>query len=337
MMKLTTLLKIWIPGLICMFFMQSLPAQTSIRASIDSTMILIGEQTVVRLDVVTEKGTPVELPVIRDTLAGGVWVLEQSKPDTLPADNNRIQIKQDFLITSFDSALYVLPPFQVVSRNDTLLSNKLVLKVVTYPDIDPEKGFYDIKEVMRPQFVLGDYLLYIWIVLISFFLLSTIMYIVRKRKRSEPIINFKPVRPKLPPHLEAIDRLDKIKQEKIWQYGRNKEYYTEITEVLRVYITERFGVNALEMTTDEILSNIYRLHEVHSAHETLKKILELADIVKFAKYVPLPSDNEVSILNAYLFVNQTKIEKLPSEEETKEGEMQPVEKIIMEEKHSENK
>ncbi len=285
-------------------------AQTVVQASIDSTMIMIGEQTSVHLEVVTGKDNPVGWPIVTDTLTRGIIVLEAGKRDTSITDNNRLLIKQDFLVTSFDSALYVIPPFIVTSGTDTLKSNVMVLKVVTYTDVDPEKGIYDIKPVMTPDFVLADYYPYIFGIMGGLFLFCVIMYILQKRKKKEPVFSFMKKEPKLPPHLEAISKLDKIKVEKLWQQGRNKEYFTQITEVLRQYIMRRFQVNAMEMTSEEILSEIYRLHDVHSVYDTLKHVLELADLVKFAKYVPLPNDNEMSILNAYLFVNQTKIEEL---------------------------
>jgi hypothetical protein len=241
-------------------------------------------------------------------------VLEAGKPDTTGADNNRISIKQDLLITSFDSALYIIPPFQVVDGQDTILSNTLVLKVITFPDVDPSKGVTDIKPVMDADFVLSDYYAYIFGIPGALLLFCIIMYIIQKWKKKEPVFTFKAPEPKLPPHVEAISHLDRIKAAKLWQQGKNKEYYSDITDVLRKYILDRFGVFALEMTSDEILSEIYRLSDAHSVHSTLKQILELADLVKFAKYVPLPDDNEITLMNAYLFVNQTKVEQAKIEE-----------------------
>ena len=312
MMKLMRFLKIIVVGIGCLCGVSQISAQTIVHASIDSTMILIGEQTLVHLEVTSNQNQKLEWPWVADALTDGILVLEKSKQDTVLMDNNRLSIKQNYLITSFDSALYVIPPFRiVVDGADTLLSNSMVLKVITYPDIDPEEGINDIKPVISPEFVLGDYALYIWIVLGSLLVFCILMYILQKRKKKQPILSFKTTsKPKLPPHIEAISQLDKIKVEKLWQQGRNKEYYTQITDVLRVYVGERFHINAMEMTSDEILSEIYRLHDAHSAHETLKHVLELSDLVKFAKYVPLPNDNETSIMKAYLFVNQTKIEEI---------------------------
>ncbi len=327
-MRLTKYLKIMF-GICFLVFLQPLKAQTIIHASIDSTLLMIGEQATIHVEVVTNKDKKIEWPVFSDTLVKNIMILESFPIDTSKADNDRILLKKDYLITSFDSALYVIPPFTVIDALDTLQSNALVLKVVTFPEIDPENGFYDIKTVLKPDFVFSDYYIYVWIVLLSLFLFCMSMYIIQKRKKKEPVFGFIKNKPKLPPHVEAISKLDKIKQEKLWQQGRNKEYYTQITEVLRIYLMDRFGIYALEMTSDEILEEIQRLQEVHSTSETLKQILELADLVKFAKYTPLPNDNEMTLLNAYLFINQTKIEELQQPSVDKNGSE--------EEKRNENK
>ncbi len=319
MMKLVKQTKIWMVLIGALLFIQQANSQTVISASIDSSMIMIGEQTLIHLDITTGKDQKIQLPLMTDTIITGIVLLQTEKPDTIQTDNNRLRIRQDYLITSFDSALYVIPPLKVIDGQDTLYSNSLVLKVMTFPDIDTEQGFFDIKTVLKPDFVLADYYVYIWSVLGALFLICAVMYILQKRKKKEPIFSFIKSGPKIPPHIEAMSKLDKIKVEKLWQYGRNKEYYSEITEVLRKYIMDRFGINALEMTSDEILSEIYRLHDAHSVYDTLKQVLELADLAKFAKYAPESNENEVSILNAYLFVNQTKIEEIKQAEGEEEN------------------
>jgi hypothetical protein len=294
----------------CLVCVKPVASQTIVRATIDSAMLMIGEQRRIYLEVITDKGRQVLLPPFSEYLVDGVMVLEAGKPDTIDAGNNRVAIKQDYLITSFDSALYIIPPFRVLDGQDTLLSNPLVLKVQTFPDVDPEQGIIDIKPVMDADFVLSDYYLYIFGIPGALLLLCIIMYIIQKWKKKEPVFTLKAPEPKLPPHVEATTRLDRIKAAKLWQQGKTKEYYSDITDVLRKYIMDRFGIFALEMTSDEILSEIYRLNDAHSVHSTLQQILKLADLVKFAKYIPLPDDSEITIMNAYLFVNQTKIEEL---------------------------
>ena len=115
---------------------------------------------------------------------------------------------------------------------------------------------------------------------------------------------------------QAIKELDEIKQQKLWQQGRSKEYYTLITDTLRKYIEERFGINAMEMTSGEILELIRKNSEAQSVYDNLRQILQLADFVKFAKMNPLPDENDLSMMNAYLFVNQTKVEEMQEPEST---------------------
>ena len=129
-------------------------------------------------------------------------------------------------------------------------------------------------------------------------------------------------------NMKPLGSLDEIKQQKLWQQGRSKEYYTLITDTLRRYIVDRFGINAMEMTSGEILDIIRKQQEATSVYESLKQIMQLADFVKFAKMNPLPDENDLSLMNAYLFINQTKIEEIPvpGEDGKGEGEEKPVEK-----------
>lgn len=294
--------------------------QTLIDVSIDSAAILIGEQTVLHLTVTTDNGKNVILPIPNDTLMTGVEVLNIAKADTTVIDNNRLLIKQDILVTSFDSSLYLLPPFKVIDQTDTIYSNQVALKVSTIPvNIDKPDEFNDIKDTWDPPFVLADYYLLIYGVLFACFLICLIGYILKRLRNRQSIIPFKKQEPKLPPFEMAMKELDEIKQQKLWQQGRNKEYYTLLTDTLRKYMVNRFGINAMEMTSGEILELIRLESEANSSYNSLKQILELADFVKFAKLHPLPDENELSLMNAYLFVNQTKVVEVASPEESKES------------------
>jgi len=240
-----------------------------------------------------------------------VEVLEISKIDTVDIGNNRIQMKYDFLVTSFDSALYLLPPFMVISEADTAFSSELALKVSTLPVDTESKQFYDIKDVRKPPFVLMDYLPTILLILAILAFAALVAYVINRLINKKSLMPFKKEEPYIPSHIRAMRRLDTIKAEKLWQAGKIKEYHSEITDTLRKYIEERFGVGALEMTSGEILSEIKKYNEADVASDNLKQILVLADFVKFAKYKSFPDENELSMMNAYLFVNNTKKEELP--------------------------
>lgn len=309
----------------CLFLLLTLLAgsgqlfaqKTLIDVKIDSAAILIGEQTVLHLTVTTDKDKEVQIVIPNDTLMAGVEVLSLSKADSTEIENNRMLIKQDILISSFDSSLYLLPPFKVIDGVDTVYSNQIALKVSTVPvNVDKPEEFYDVKDIWKPPFVLADYYPLIYGVLLGLFLFCVIMYILQRLRNKQSLIPFKKQEPKLPPHEQAIKELDEIKQQKLWQQGRSKDYYTLITDTLRRYIVERFGINAMEMTSGEILEIIRKEQGADSVYANLKQILNLSDFVKFAKMNPLPDENDLSMMNAYLFVNQTKIEEVAADPET---------------------
>lgn len=299
---------------------------TLLDVKVDSAAILIGEQTVLHLTLTTDKDKNVQLVIPHDTLMNGVEVLAIPKADSTLIENDRLLIRQDLLVTSFDSSLYLLPPFMAIDGTDTVFSNQVALKVSTIPvNVDKPEEFNDIKSVWKPPFVLADYYAWIFGILITLFLVCVIGYVVQRIRNKKPILAFKKAEPKLPPHEQAVKELDEIKQQKLWQQGRSKEYYTQITDTLRRYLIERFGIQALEMTSGEILDAIRKHEEAESVYNSLKQIMQLSDFVKFAKMNPLPDENELSLMNAYLFINQTKQVEIPVPAGEAEGK-EPAEK-----------
>ena len=287
--------------------------QPVVNASMDTAQILIGEQTRVYLEIAADKNSLLQLPFITDELTQGVEVLAISPMDTIDLGNNRMQIRYEYLITSFDSALYLLPPFQVIVGIDTFYSNQLALKVSTLP-VDTESGnFYDIKDIWKPPFVLSDYAAVFWIIFGICILILLILYLIFRKKKKLPWLPILKDEPQLPPHIRALQALDIIKSQKLWRQGKDKEYHSQLTDVIRKYIDERFGINAMEMTSSQILQTIHDEREVDPVFQKLKQLLLLADLAKFAKYHPLPDENEVSLMHAYLFVNSTTPVQIPEE------------------------
>ena len=265
--------------------------QTLIDVKVDTADILVGEQTTLH-------------------------VISVSDADSTVADG-RLVIRRDILVTSFDSSLYLLPPFIAIDGADTIASNQVALKVSTVPvDVDNPEKFYDIKDVWKPPFVLADYYPWIFGILTALFLICVIGYLVQRYRRHRSEVPVKPAEPELPPYETAIRELDSIKDQKLWQQGLNKEYYTQVTDTLRRYISRRYGVNAMEKTSEEILAIIERETDERTVYDTLRQVLRLSDYVKFAKLHPLPDENDESMRNAYLFVNQTKRTEAPQPDGT---------------------
>ena len=128
----------------------------------------------------------------------------------------------------------------------------------------------------------------------------------------------KPVKKRLPPYEEAMINLQNLKAAQLWQQGKEKEYFTGLTDILRVYIDRRFGINAVEMTSTQIIDTLKKNEETKAVNEQLEMILEVADIVKFAKVRPLADDNEVAFQRAVNFVEETRpIEQPEKKEEEK--------------------
>lgn len=289
--------------------------QTLIDVKVDTADILVGEQTTLHVTVTTDPNRRIIIPLPSDTLMTGVEVISVSDADSTVADG-RLVIRRDILVTSFDSSLYLLPPFIAIDGADTIASNQVALKVSTVPvDVDNPEKFYDIKDVWKPPFVLADYYPWIFGVLTALFLICVIGYLVQRYRRHRSEVPVKPAEPELPPYETAIRELDSIKDQKLWQQGLNKEYYTQVTDTLRRYISRRYGVNAMEKTSEEILAIIERETDEHTVYDTLRQVLRLSDYVKFAKLHPLPDENDESMRNAYLFVNQTKRTEAPQPDE----------------------
>ena len=187
-------------------------------------------------------------------------------------------------------------------------------------NVDKPEEFYDIKNIWKAPFVLADYYPWIFGILIALFLICVVGYILQRIRNRKPLLPFSKPVPKLPPHEQAVKELDDIKQQKLWQQGRSKDYYTQITETLRRYLVDRFGIQAMEMTSAEILDIVRKDADAGAVYNSLKQIMELSDFVKFAKMNPLPDENERSLMNAYLFVSQTKVVEVPAPGEAPEGD-----------------
>jgi hypothetical protein len=303
----------------------SVGAQVSVSASIDSTALLIGEQTLIHLEATQNAGQTVQFPLLGDTIVTGVEVLNVGKPDTVRLSADRISVRQDVLVTSFDSALYYMPPFRFVAGADTLLTDPLALKVTTY-DVDTEsKEYFDIKPVKSAPFVWQDYFLELLIALILLNAIVWGIYAYRRWKyRKDHPLEVIGMEPELPPLEAAIQALDKLKEQKLWQHGLEKEYYTALTDILRVYLHRRFGINAMELTSSEILDAVRRVDIDKELIGELRQVLETADFVKFAKLRPTGDDNEASLTYAYDIVNRTPelvAEPAEADEEEKKEEI----------------
>lgn len=288
---------------------QRLQAQSvTVEAKIDSLQILIGEQTKMQLQVALDSKDHASLPLLKDTLVRGVEILETSKIDTQYLNNNqRMILTQDYIITSFDSALYYLPPLSVMVSDKAYKSNALALKVYSVPiDEENPQAFFGPKTVMKPPFLWEDWVGIFILSILMIPLVGVLIYLFMRLRDNKPIIRKVKIEPKIPPHVLAMQHIDKVKQEKIWQKGEAKVYYTELTDIIRNYIKERFDFNALEMTSSEIIDKLMEIGSDKDINE-LKELFQTADLVKFAKHNPLINESDANLIYAIEFINETKV------------------------------
>jgi hypothetical protein len=297
----------------------------TVEARIDSLQILIGEQTRIELEVAVDNKQVVVFPQFTDTIVRGVEIIEVSKIDTQYINNNqRMLLKQDYIITSFDSALYYIPPIPVLVDNQERKSNALALKVYTVPvDVSQPDMFAGPKDIMKAPFAWEDWRGLIAISFLSLPLLALLVYFIIRIRDNKPIIRKVKVEPKIPPHILAMQEIEKVKSEKAAQSKEPKEYYTELTDIIRNYIYGRFGFNALEMTSSEIIDKLMEISDKEDIKE-MKELFFTADLVKFAKHNPMLNERDANLISAIDFINETK----PGDQE--EFKPQPTEITIIE-------
>lgn len=281
--------------------------EVSVSARTDTSVILIGDQIGFTLQAEAENSYALELPVLSDSLSLNIRVLSRIQADTTEVGTRR-KIIHRYLITSFDSGLFEIPslPF-IIKRgdfSDTLHSTPVFL-AVNYPPTDTLSHIFDIKPPLNVPYTLMDYLRIILPVLIILLIIYlAIRYVqYRKGKKTGPTDQKRPAEPA---HVIALRELDRLKEEKLWQQGLIKEYYTRLTEIIRRYIEQRFQVPAMEQTSSEILQSMKSFVLDEDTQHALQELLTLADMVKFARELPLPDENESNMLNAYVFVNHTR-------------------------------
>ena len=285
-----------------------------VSATLDSTTLFIGDQTDLHLRAIGEVGKQVTMPVLDKELIPGVEIVDRTIVDTISLKDGRVQYDQYLTLTSFEDSLFYIAPLPFVSGDDTVWSDGLTLNVVQPFEMDTtDMAITDIKGVYKaPIWWWG---IFRWVLLavllagvgIAGYYLITYL----QRRKLEEAGHEVVTEPLRPAEEVALEKLDAIKEKKIWQQGQVKEYYTQLTDVVREYIARRFEVSSVEQTSDETLRDIRPLlSERKDLYDQLRKMLTLADLVKFAKWSTTPDENELSLRNAYTFVKETTIKSL---------------------------
>jgi hypothetical protein len=307
-MMLACLLVSLIPGV-----KPSLHAQgISARMYFDSAQIMIGEQIRFHLQVSLPPDARVSIPVFSDTIAGKIEILQSFPADSSIRDNESLMIQHTYLVSSFEPGIWEVQPLSIpvefYGQQDTLSTSFASLTVIS-PEIDQEKGIYDIKPVMAVPVTLMEIIP--WLLLLIAFLVGIYFlfrYLRMKRKNQE----LAEIILKEEAHVIALRDLENLKASKLWQQGKHKEYHSRLTDVLRKYLEHRYAMKAMESTSSEILAMLDQKSSLQKHSRGLaEEILTAADLVKFAKVIPEEATNERNLDYAVLFVLDTKYERQP--------------------------
>lgn len=269
-------------------------------------MLMIGDQTAMHLSVTQEANERVEMPVFGETLQDGIEIVDRSAVDTTTLPDGRLQLSQELTLTSFKDSLFAVAPIAVVSGGDTFWTDPMALNVIQPFEVDSSLAITDIKDIEKAPIYWWGILRWILLALAVIGLFVGAYYgVLWYRKhflKEEEVIEPELLRPA---DEVALEKLDEIKAQKIWKDGKVKEYQTELTDVVREYIGRRFDVQSTEKTSDETLRAMKPLID-KELFSKLSKMLQLADLVKFAKWHTTPDENEQALSTAYEFVNETR-------------------------------
>jgi hypothetical protein len=298
-------------------------------ATLDSASILMGKQANLSLQLTIPKGSKGLFPMFNDSTFGKLEVVDRSAIDTLSSSGNKITLRQILKLTSWTEGKHLIPQlqFQVKTggQQQIVNSNELFLSILALK-VDTTQAIKDIKAPIETPMTIKEFFMLYWryilAALLVIILIVAVVIIIRMPKIKKG--SFIPRKAPDPAYMVALRALEALKEKKLWQQDLVKLYYIELTEIIRLYIENRFFVPALEQTSSEIIASFKNTNQLDG--ELLKQLSEMlvqADLVKFAKSTPLAHENEKALSVAFDFVEATKPQAEVKEEKQAEAN-QPV-------------
>lgn len=282
-------------------------AQTKIEVNVESQSVMIGDHVHVFINAYPQdENTLVIWGQLHDTIDNSVEMIEAKPIDTITGNDN-ISFRQKLIVSAYDSGQYWIPAllFRIVEKEgDTqqVFTNAIPIEVQTI-EVDTTQAFKDIKDIVIVKKHWTDYWLYYVIAVVLFALLFFVWYYFKKNK-AVPTSDIQRVPPEKA-HEKALRMLQELDEKSYWQQGQIKQYYSELSEIMRIYIEDRFDIPALEQTTVELLQTAKRVSVLKRNRQELKSVLRTADFVKFAKANPTVEEHKACMQAAITFVKQT--------------------------------
>ncbi len=291
---------------LCLFKGQPSCAQQA-RMELIPEEIVLGQHSRLVIELEAPSWGVIVLPGAGDIESESIEVVRYGAPDTLHRDGQLIALRQNHLITAWGEGYFPITPliFKHIANGDTtVFESKAALLQVQGVEVDMAGQYKDIRPIIRIPLGLKD--LMPWLLIIPAMVLL-LYFMIRWMRNRKPAVAEESIweKPDVPAHIAAISSLETLRRKKLWQAGKTKQYYSELTTILRLYVYKRFEINALEMTTSEIMHLLNNKLDRSSIRGKAREIMEVADLVKFAKYQPDPEANEQALETALEFVRNT--------------------------------
>lgn len=280
--------------------------------AIDTNYLRLGQQTVLKFSVTCNKDRKPVIPDWKEVLKDKLDIISLGNADTISTNNSQIKIRQEIIVAKFNEDTTVIDSLMIplTKKKDTVFIACNQLKVFPLlENVDTSKEFRDIKAPVDVPYSWREILPYMLIisgVVVLIVLLWLVIKLLRKmsKKREVAVVEEAP-KIIIPANIIALEKLNKIKAEEKWFTTDSKLYITELTDVLREYIFNRWGFYAQESTTEEILAAAFIITVDHLHLQNLKDILNTADFVKFAKANTGTDENKLMLSKAFMFVEST--------------------------------
>jgi LPXTG-motif cell wall-anchored protein len=302
---------IWVHAAILLAGQALFAQQVTVSAKLDTNAMMIGDHVGVTLKYTGPAKSQVIWPFLPDTILQSITVIGRGKVDTsYSPDKKSMTISQQLNLTCYDSGFYAIPsiPFNYRILPDTTRqvgNTPMLLLAVHTVKVDTTQAIKPIIGPLKVPVTFRELIPWILIGLAAILLVVAGIWYYRKRKKNEPVFQLKP-KVILPAHELAFRELEQLRLKKLWQSGRIKEYHSELTEILRRYIENRFHVPALEQTSSEIVDSLETRPDCpREIIDRLTRMLVLADMVKFAKAQPVATEHEGSFNDGVEFVRAT--------------------------------
>ncbi|WP_133577904.1 BatD family protein [Pedobacter metabolipauper] len=297
--------------LLCLLMLGYRCTAQSIRveAKLDRSAIVLGDQTTLRLNAFLPANGLVGFPALADTLSSKIQIVEAGKTDTIkdPKNPSLWLISRQYTITSFDAGVHAVPSLTFNYQGSTYATEALPLEVKSVA-VDTTKSIYDIKQPLAVSYTFMDWLKDNWLLVVlaavAILTIIAVWYYYKKIRKAKPVPQ--KVKEIVPPHVEALDKLNQLRSKKLLEQDEVKLYHIELTDIIREYLEKRYGIMALEQTSEEIFAALKQSAIGKEERGMLKQMLTLADLVKFAKAKPDLAENEQSMIYALNFVSKTK-------------------------------